>query len=73
MSVIVQIPELNIKEEEIKLLLAAKLFEEEIISLGKAAEVSGYSEKTFAEILLHKGIPPVKYSDLDLQNEIDNA
>ncbi len=69
----INIPELNIKEDEIRLLLAIKLFEEGLVSLGKASEVSGYSEKTFAEILLHKGISPIKYSDLDLKKETENA
>ncbi len=73
MDISVKIPELNIKEDEIKLLLAVKLFEEGLVSLGKAAEVSEYSEKAFTEILLHKGIPPIKYSGFDLQKEIDNA
>ena len=73
MDVSVRIPDLNINEEEIKLLLAIKLFEEGLVSIGKAAEVSGYSEKTFAEILLHKGISPFKYSDIDLKKEMDNA
>ena len=73
MDLTVKIPELNIKEEEIRFLLAQKLFEEGLISIGKAAEVSGYSEKTFTELLLRKGIPPFKYSGLNLRNEINNA
>ena len=43
MSISVKIPELNMKEEEIKLLLAIKLFEEGIVSLGKASEIAEYS------------------------------
>lgn len=73
MNISVEIPELNIKEDEIKLLLAVKLFEEGLVSLGKASEVSGYTEKTFTEILLRKGISPLKYSDLDIKKEIENA
>jgi predicted HTH domain antitoxin len=73
MGISVNIPELNIKEDEIKLLLAIKLLEEGIVSLGKAATIAGYSEKAFAEILLHKGISPIKYADLDLDKELKNA
>ena len=58
MNISVEIP--GLKEDEVKLLLAIKLFEEELVSLGKASEISGYSEKTFAEILLRKGISPLK-------------
>jgi predicted HTH domain antitoxin len=66
MGILVNLPEMNIKEDEVKLLLAIKLLEEDLVSLGKAAEVAGYSEKTFAEILIRKGVPPIKYSKLDL-------
>ena len=73
MNISVEIPELNIKEEEIKFLLAMKLFEEGLVSLGKASEISAYSEKTFTELLLRKGIYPLKYSSLDIKKEIENA
>ena len=73
MGISVNLPEMNIKEDEVKLLLAMKLFEEGIVSLGKAAEIAGYSEKAFVEILLHKGIPPIKYSTLNLEKELQHA
>ena len=53
MSIIVNLPEMNIKEEEVKLLLAIKLLEDGVVSLGKAAEIAGYSEKAFVEVLIH--------------------
>ncbi|MGA1868226.1 MAG: UPF0175 family protein [bacterium] len=49
-------PQINIKEDEVKIVLVIKLLEEEIVSLGKAAKITGYSEKAFAEILIHKGV-----------------
>jgi len=73
MGMSVNLPEINIKEDEIKLLLAIKLLEEELISLGKAAEIAGYSEKTFVEILMHKGIKPIRYLNFDLDKEFKNA
>lgn len=73
MGILVNLPEMNIKEDEVKLLLAIKLLEEDMVSLGKAAEIAGYSEKAFAEILIHKGVPPIKYSKLDLDQELLNA
>lgn len=69
----IQLPALNLRDDEIRLLLAIKLLEEGLVSLGKAAEVAGYSERAFAEILLKRGTPPVKFSDLDLQKELENA
>lgn len=47
MGITVNLPEMNIKEEEVKLLLAIKLLEDGLVSLGKAAEIAGYSEKAF--------------------------
>jgi predicted HTH domain antitoxin len=73
MSIKFEIPEVDIKEEEIKTLLATKLFEDGIVSLGKASEIAGYSERAFAEILLHKGVSPIKYEDIDLKEETSNA
>jgi len=73
MSIKFEIPEVDIKEEEIKTLLATKLFEDGIVSLGKASEIAGYSERTFAEILLHKGVSPIRYEDIDLKKETSNA
>jgi len=63
MSIKFKIPEVDIKEEEIKTLLATKFFEDGIVSLGKASEIAGYSERAFAEILLHKGVSPIKYEE----------
>jgi predicted HTH domain antitoxin len=73
MGILVNLPEMNIKEDEVKLLLAIKLLEEDLVSLGKAAGIAGYSEKAFAEILIRKGVPPIKYSKLDLDKELLNA
>jgi predicted HTH domain antitoxin len=73
MNIRINIPELNIKEEDAKLLLVIKLFEEKIISLGRAAELTGYSEKAFSEILLNKGISPIQYLDTDLNEELKNT
>ena len=73
MGISVNLPEMNIKEDEVKLLLAIKLLEEGLVSLGKAAEIAGYSEKAFVEILIKRGVPPIKYSDLDLNKELRNA
>jgi predicted HTH domain antitoxin len=73
MGISVNLPEMNIKEDEVKLLLAIKLLEEGLVSLGKAAEIAGYSEKAFSEILIYKGVPPIKYSNLNLEKELQQA
>ncbi len=73
MGISLHIPDINLKEDEVKLLLAIKLFEEGIVSLGRAAEIAGYSEKSFVEILLHRGISPIKYEDISINKELSNA
>jgi predicted HTH domain antitoxin len=73
MSISITLPEMNIKEDELKLLLAIKLLEDDTVSLGKAAEIAGYSEKTFVEVLIQRDVPPIKYSKLDLDREMKNA
>ncbi|MBI4684989.1 MAG: UPF0175 family protein [Nitrospirae bacterium] len=73
MSITVNLPDINIKEDEVKLLLAIKLLEDGLVSLGKAAEIAGYSVKAFVEILIHRGVPPVKYEKLILDEELKNV
>ena len=73
MGISFNLPELNIKEDELKLLLAIKLLEDGAVSLGKAAEIAGYSEKAFVEVLIHKGVSPIKYPSLDLDRVMENA
>ena len=73
MQVVLDLPDVKIKKEELKILLAIKLFEEGIVSLENAAEIVGYSEQTFSEILLKKGISPIKYENLNLKEEFVNA
>lgn len=73
MGISINLPEINISEDEVKLLLAIKLLEDSLVSLGKASEIAGYSEKAFVEILIHRGIPPIKYSKYNLNKELRNA
>ncbi len=73
MGVSFSLSEINIKEDEVKLLLAIKLLEDGIVSLGKASEIAGYSEKAFVEVLIHRGVAPIKYLKLDLNKEFNNA
>ncbi|MDW7973024.1 MAG: UPF0175 family protein [Thermodesulfovibrio sp.] len=69
----IHLPEINIPEDELKLILAIKLLEDGLVSLGKASEIAGYSEKAFCEILLKRGISPLKYTELNLEKELLNA
>lgn len=50
--------------------LAVKLYEEEVLSLGKAAKFAGCSAAEFTEQLGKAGIPSVRYSAEGLEEEL---
>ena len=50
--------------------LSIKLYEAERISLGKAAELAGYSKRAFMEVLSKEGIPVINISPEDLNREL---
>ena len=70
---VLELPEINIDREELKLLLAIKLLEEGKVSLGRAAEIAGYSTRTFSEMLLKRGVAPIRYEDVDPETDIAHA
>lgn len=61
----------HISSEEARLLLSIKLYEDERVSLGKAAEIAGYSKRAFMDVLSKKGIPVINISPDDLDRELD--
>ena len=61
----------GVSAEDARLLLSLKLFESERISLGKAAELAGYSKRTFMELLRKQGTPVIDYSPEELDRELD--
>ena len=73
-TLILNIPEtLDIDEKEAKILLAAKLYEKGSLSLGQAAELAGYSKRTFMELLGNYDVSIFNYSATELENELTNA
>jgi len=71
-SVVLQLPP-DVSEDDARLLLAIRLFEEARVSVGKAAEIAGYSRVAFMEVLAHKGVASVNYPAQDLADDIRNA
>lgn len=63
----------SIGEDEAKLYLAMKLFEVGRLSCGQAAEVAGYSRRTFMELLGKHGVPVMDYPDQELQDDLGHA
>jgi len=68
----VQIPD-NLDEREAKTLLAAKLYEKGSLSLGQAAELAGYTKRTFMEVLSSYDVSVFSYSETELEKDILDA
>jgi predicted HTH domain antitoxin len=49
--------------EQIQTALAIHLFQEGVISVGKAAELAGELRPSFERLLVDIGIPPVRYDE----------
>jgi len=60
----------SITKDETQTLLAIKFYETGRLSLGKAAELAGYSIRAFIEILGHHKVPVIDYSPEDLREEL---
>ncbi|HRE64388.1 MAG TPA: UPF0175 family protein [Ferruginibacter sp.] len=71
-TMIVQIPD-NLDEREAKTMLAAKLYEKGSLSLGQAAELAGYTKRTFMEVLGSYDVSVFSYSETELEKDILDA
>ena len=67
-----EIPD-SLDEHEAKTLFAAKLYEKGALSLGQAAELAGYSKRTFMELLGNYGVSVFEYSEMELEKDLMNA
>lgn len=61
----------GIEPEEALLLLSMKLFEDGKVSLGYAAEMAGYTKRTYMELLSKRGTPVVDYPPEELNRELE--
>ncbi|MEW6348783.1 MAG: UPF0175 family protein [Thermodesulfobacteriota bacterium] len=59
----------GLSEDEVKLLLAVKLFEVGKVSLGQAAKLVGFSKRAFLEVLGRYRVPVFDYSPEELRQE----
>lgn len=63
----------NIDEQEARILLAVKLYERAVLSIGQAADLAGYSKRTFMELLGKYGVSVFNYPPSDLEKDVLNA
>jgi len=68
------IPEtVDLNEKEAKTMLAANLYEIGKLSLGQAAELAGYTKRTFMELLGNFNVSVFSQDSAELENDILNA
>ena len=67
-----QIPD-DLDERYAKTFLAAKLFEKGDLSLGQAADLAGYTKRTFMELLANYEVSIFNYTEMDLTEDVYNA
>ena len=64
---------LDMTAKEVTTLLAARLYEQGKLSLGQAAELAGYSKRTFMELLGDYGVSIFDYPAEELEKDVQNA
>jgi predicted HTH domain antitoxin len=64
---------LDLDSREAAMLIASKLYEQGKLSLGQAADLAGYSKRTFMELLGNYQVSVFNYNEQDLANDIRNA
>jgi predicted HTH domain antitoxin len=73
-SLVLDFPDsVEVNEQEVKTLLAARLFENGTLSMAQAAEFAGYSKRTFMELLGNYGVSIFDISEDELEKDILNA
>ncbi len=60
-------------DRDIQLLVAAKLFEAGVLSLGQAAETVGLSRRAFSEIIGRFGVSILNYESDQIAEDLKNA
>ena len=60
----------DVDPDDARLLLTMKLFEEGRVSIGKAAELAGYTRRTYMELLARRGVAVFNYSPESLDDEM---
>ncbi len=70
----IDIPEmLGLTDAEVKMALAAKLYEMGKVTQGQGAAIAGISKREFIETLGNYGVSIFNYSATDLETELNNA
>ena len=64
---------IDLDDKEVAMLVATQLYERGKLTLGQAAELAGYSKRTFMELLGRYNVPVFDYNPAELADDIKNA
>lgn len=64
---------IDIDNNEVAMLVAARLYEQGKLSLGQAAEVAGLTKRVFAELLGNYNVSIFNFPSSDLSKDVVNA
>lgn len=64
---------LEVDNRDLAMLVSTKLYEQGKLSLGQAAEVAGFSKRTFAELLGSYNVSIFNFPASDLSSDVANA
>ena len=64
---------LDVSNRDLAMLVSTKLYEQGKLSLGQAAEVAGFTKRTFAELLGSYGVSIFNFPAQDLSKDVANA
>ena len=70
----INIPDnIDLKDHDFSMILAAKLYEDGKLSSGQVAQIVGLSKRAFIEMLGKYGVSALSTSISDLHSDIENA
>ncbi|MDF9800261.1 putative HTH domain antitoxin [Catalinimonas alkaloidigena] len=73
-QLIIDLPDtMDMEEKEVKIALAAKLYEMGKLTLGQAADMTNHSKEHFMELLGDYGVSLFNYDPEDLDEDVKNA
>jgi predicted HTH domain antitoxin len=74
LTISLQVPEnAHATDFEVRMIVAAKLFDAGRLSSGQAAEMVGLSKRTFLELLGQYGVSVFGYTFEELEEDLKNA
>jgi predicted HTH domain antitoxin len=73
-SIIINVPDMSdLDSKELSMMVASQLYESGKLSLGQAAEVAGFSKRSFAEYLANYKVSIFNSPVNSLSNDVANA